>query len=277
MPTYAERKLHIEEWIDVFGSQDRLTITADQIAAQLARWRTTPRTVTLTRRPTSKAPKTRQVTLSASSVNNRRTALMRLFTVLDGKAAPNPVKDVPKLREPDAVPRGLSYAAIQALWKVLRDTPTRARLQVMAYTGFPHAQIAALNETDIHWTQGTVFVTGRRKGSGTKPRLVPLTTQGLSALKALRKHDAWGPFSRSTLHRDFRAACEKVPALAGRRLRPYDLRHSFGTEIYRVTGDIRATQVLLDHSSPALTHRYSMGAVEDRVTAAVRGFGKKRR
>src|SRR6185295_12121548 len=42
-----------------------------------------------------------ELVLSPSAVNKRRTALQHLFTVLDGKSAPNPVKNVPKFREPD--------------------------------------------------------------------------------------------------------------------------------------------------------------------------------
>jgi integrase len=276
MPSYADRALHIKEWITVFGSQWRHTITAEQIRAQLAIWRTTSRTVTITRRATDKLPVLKTLALSPSSVNKRRTALMHLFTVLDGKAAPNPVRDVPKYREPDALPRGLPYDAIRQLWAVMGDTATRARLQIMAYIGLPHAQIAALSANDVDWQGGTVLVSGRRKGAGTGARLVPLTADGLKALKAMRRTDAWGSFSRSSVRRDFRAACAKVPALAGRDLTPYDLRHSFGTEVYRVSGDIRSTQVLMGHSSPTLTHRYTLGAVDGRIRVSLEGFGKKR-
>lgn len=275
MPSYTDRELHIREWVKAFGSQWRHTITAEQIRAHLAIWRTTSRTVTITRRKTDKAPVLKTLTLSPSSVNKRRTALMHLFTVLDGKAAPNPVRDVPKLREPDARPRGLPYDAIRQLWAVMGDTATRARLQVMAYIGLPHAQIAALSASDVDWEAKTLLVSGRRKGAGTGARLVPLTADGVKALKAMRRTDAWGEFSRSSVRRDFRAACAKVPGLKGRDVTPYDLRHSFGTEVYRVSGDIRATQVLMGHSSPTLTHRYTLGAVDDRVRASLSRFGRR--
>ena len=69
MPTYAQRAQHIREWVAVFGEDWRDRITPDQIAAQLAVWRQTK---------------------SASSVNKRRTALMHLYSVLDGKAEREP-------------------------------------------------------------------------------------------------------------------------------------------------------------------------------------------
>lgn len=274
MPTYKDRESHVLEWIDVFGSEYRHAITSDRIAAQLARWRTEPRTVTMTRRGGAEQ-KTRQIILSASAVNKRRTALMHLFTVLDGKAAPNPVKDVPKYREPEPLPRGLPYSAITALWNVMGDSKTRARLQVIAYTGLPHAQLAQLKAEHFDAKAATLVVHGRQKGAGTKARVIPLSSHAVKALRAMARTDAWGTFSRSSMHRDFTAACAKVPALKGLKLTPYDLRHSFGTEIYRATGDIRATQALLGHSSPTLTHRYMVAALEPRVLAAVKAFGTR--
>lgn len=272
MPTYKDRESHVLEWIEAFGSMYRHSITSDMIAAHLAMWRTAPRDVNMVRRGLAE-PKTRRLTLSASAVNKRRTALMHLYTVLDGKSAPNPVKDVPKFREPAPLPRGLPYSAIEAIWKAMGDTKTRARLQVIAYTGLPHAQVAQLKAE--HWDKkaSTLIVHGRKKGAGTKARVIPLTAPAVKALRAMDRTDAWGSFSRSTMHREFRAACAQVPALKGLKVTPYDLRHSFGTEIYRATGDIRATQALLDHSSPTLTHRYMVAALEPRVVAAVKAFG----
>lgn len=278
MPSYVDRKAQIEEWIAVFGSQYRHTITSDQIAAQLAKWRTEPRTFTYTRRPTTKPVRAERRVLSAASVNHRRTALMHLFSVLDGRAAPNPVKDAPKYRTPTPQARGLPYSALRALWRAMRDTPTRARLQMMAYTGLTQRQVEALLPEHLNKQAMTLRIQGRAKGKGSPDTTRPITQLALTAFRAMARNDAWGTFSRSNLRRDFRAACRKVPALAAiaRTLRPYDLRHSFGTEVYRVSGDIRATQVLMGHSSPTLTHRYTLGAVDERVTLALTGFGKRR-
>ncbi len=277
MPTYTERAKHIEEWIAEFGDRERDSISSDEIRAVLHRWRTEPREVTYTRRATTKDPKTGKITLSASSVNNRRTALMYLYTVLDGKAAPNPVRDVPKFREPDPLPKGIPYPILRKLFQQMRDTPTKARLMVLAYAGIPHKQLMAIQAQDVDLAGRTVRVHGREKGAGTGARIVPLTDDGVRAFKAMARNDAWGHFARSSVHRDFRAACRRVPELVASadQLTPYDLRHSFGTELYRSSGDIRATQILMDHSSPTLTHRYTLAAVDPRVAAAVLGFGRR--
>lgn len=275
MPTFADRKRHIEEWIAVFLHRPRRSITSDEIAAQLHAWRTTSRPVNYARRGQTATTATTALVLSASAVNHRRTALQHMWTVLDGRAGKNPVRNVPKFREPDPLPRGLPYAAIDKLWKVIGDTPARARLMVLAYIGLPHAQIAQLRPEHCDLAGRAVIVQGRRKGRGTTARLVPLTPQGVRAIGAMFRTKAWGKFHRSWLHKVFRRGCAQVPELAALpNLRPYDLRHSFGSEVYRQSGDIRATQVLMGQSTPQLTHRYTLAAVDQRVAAALKGFGK---
>ena len=262
MPTFADRQRHIEEWIAVFGSRVRDTIASSEIRAQLQTWRTETRTAKVG------THHTKDVVLSASAVNHRRTALMHLYTVLDGKAAHNPVRDVPPFQEPAIVPRAMTYAQIRAVFQAMPDSKSKARLMVLAYTGIPHAQIMRLTEQDVDLRRAVVRVEGRKKGGGTKARSMPLTKDGIAAFKLMRTEDAWGRFSQSTLRRLFREAC--AAAKVKGTFTPYDLRHSFGTEIYRRSGDIRATQLLMGHAKESQTHRYTGAAQEQRVAAAIK-------
>lgn len=247
MPTYAERQYHIEQWIAAFPDELRARITSDQIRAQLHAWKAEG--------------------LAASSVNHRRTALMHLFTVLDGKSAANPVKDVPKFPEPSPFPRAVSSAAIAKLLSKMRGQD-KARAMVMAYTGIPNAQLAKIEPGHVNEKAGTVIVHGRSKGKGTATSVRRLTAKGLKAFQQMATAKAWGPFSRWEFRRAVHEACAK--AKIDPPIRPYDLRHFFGTELYRRSGDLRAVQLLMGHSTPTLTHRYTLGAIEPRVEAAVR-------
>lgn len=58
---------------------------------------------------------------SATSVRHYRTAVFHLFTTLDGKDAPNPFRDIPPPRMPDAEPRGLPYPLIEAIFDAMPD------------------------------------------------------------------------------------------------------------------------------------------------------------
>jgi hypothetical protein len=72
MPTHNERVAHIELWKSEFGQRRRDTIETSGIDAVLNRW--------LAAR------------LAASTVKHRRTALLHLWSRLDGKHAANPVR-----------------------------------------------------------------------------------------------------------------------------------------------------------------------------------------
>ncbi len=62
----------------------------------------------------------------------------------------------------------------------------------------------------------------------------------------------------------------------------YDLRHSFATEMYKVTGDPKATAAMLMHSEKSqMMDRYTIGGVAPRLKLAVGAFnaavsGRKR-
>jgi len=264
MPTFEQRRQHIDEWIAVFGARRRDSITGDDIAAQLHAWRSMPRTIT------KRGGKQVEITLSAAAVNKRRTALMHMYSVLDGKAERNPVRDAPKFAEPAPAPRGLAFETLARIFRQMPASKSKARLMVIAYTGIPPAQLRTIQPSDVDLVRGTVAVEGRRKGKGTAGRIVPLIPQAITAFRLMAREDAWGPFTLPPLARALDRARKAAKVKA--HIRPYDLRHSFGTEVYRRTGDIRATQILLDHSTERLSHRYTVAAQESRVQAAIDAF-----
>lgn len=261
MTTYRWRKDDIMLWRQAFGDDTRRdTITQADIAAILHRWFTEPRSAT------NKKP------YGASTVNHRRTALLHLYTTLDGPDAPNPVRGIKKFREPDPQPRGYTYRAIRKILEQVTNAAARARLAVMAYTGLPPAQIGRIAPEHIHWTTARVWVQGRHKGRGTTGRLYPLLPEGLAAFEQLRDAEAWGPFP-SGLDKVFRRACKAAGEKIGR---PYDLRHSFATATYQVS-DERAAMDFLDHRDPRTTKRYIMGAIPTHIAAALPKLAKLQR
>ncbi len=259
MPTFSERRRHIELWVAEFGQRRRDTITTPEIDEVLSRWLNEG--------------------LAASTVKHRRTALLHLWHRLDGKDAATPVRRSLVPAEPEPEPRGLPYPLVQRLLDVMPDqgqgvkgqtrdvaSKTKARLTLMAYTGLPPRTIMRLRPGDVRWDAGAVFIQGRRKGKGTKGQTIPLTSAGLEALRRFDELHCWGPFSTSSVWMSFQRACAKLD-LKG--LRPYDLRHSFGTAVYAATGDLRATQQLLGHASRTTTDRYTLAAVPGRLKVAV--------
>lgn len=249
MTSYADRKRDIEAWVRVFKDRPRSSITAQDIAVELQRWRET---------------------LSASSCNSRRAALQHLWTRLDGRGAKNPVRDVPKFPLPSPAPRALDYPTIRKILKQLPTGKDKARLMMIAYVGLPHSIIAQLTPECYHKDAKALSVPGRKKGRGVRGRVLPLTRQGITAVKMMFTTNAWGPIQRYHLRWVFRKACAAADVSL---VRPYDLRHSFGTEAYRRSGDAVAVQALMLHASPQMTQRYTLAAVPDRLRKALKNFG----
>lgn len=252
-PGRDERERHLKLWIEAVGQDTRRSaITREDVSRTLHHWRATG--------------------LSADTCNKRRAALLAFYNCLEGKGGPNPVRDVPRFRATAPLPRGLSFALIAKALKRLPKCRTRARLKLMAYTGARPIQIARLTPKDWDDKHKTLILHATDKGAGTKPHCVPLSDAAQAAMREFEDTDAWGRFASAPMGRMWKAAAIAVGLPAD--VRVYDLRHSFGTEVYRVTGDLRITKELLGHSSFAMTERYTMAAIPERQTVAIAAFNE---
>jgi site-specific recombinase XerD len=269
MPTLRHRNDDLQLWVEHFGrARVRRSITAGEIRAQLETWRAQG--------------------YAASTVNHRRTALMSLWTVLDGQSAPNPARDVPRFSEAQGPPRALSQAAVLALIDAMPSSQTRARLELLRWTGWPPAQIAKLTPEDVRWDDA-VYVRPRRKGKGVAGAWLPLLPEGWAALREFKRLGCWGEFSTSSARTSFRRAARNarrtiatayarktLPKATARAIRrelldvtPYQLRHSFATLVAGITQDDRAVQTLLQHSDIRTTHRYTSATADPRAIAGL--------
>lgn len=277
MSEYAQRVRDIGLWTALFGERPRSSIAAVEIRTARDRWLTVGPKLVQRRQPGAARATWMEVAtpLSASTVNKRLRALENLWTVLDGRHAPNPVREVPEPQEPDSAPRALSYAVVERILGQLQPSQTRARLKVMAYTGLSQVEISGLGPSDLDLARGSVVVRRRRKGRHGKmapPALHPLTRDGVAAFREFVKFGCWGAFSVSSMWKRFQAAARRA-GYAG--LRPYDLRHSYATAVFHATGDLAATQGMLRHRSAVTTLRYAAAAVAPRARLAADAFQRQ--
>jgi integrase len=237
LPDVKNRVLYLQRWIDVLGQDRRRhTITSAELDGILSKW---------------------LLTLSPTTVRHHRSALLALWKTLDGKDAPNPVKDT--IRPADRPPQ-MRAVPLTTVWQVLsylRPSQTRARLLVILTTGLPHAQIMRLTPDDWDKVGHRLHVSARRKGKGAASRVLPLSSAATTAMKEFAKWNCWGKFSQSAMHSAVHRACDalKVP-----RWRPYDLRHRAGTMLYQETGDLSTTARLLGHAGTKTAQRYTQEA-----------------
>lgn len=274
MPSYQDRAYRIGRWVQAFGPRDRATVTAKDIATVLETWRLTG--------SDAGGP------LANASLNQRRTALMHLYTKLDGRSAANIVRDVAPYDERDSeIIRAQPMVTVARLIRRLRPWgKMRARLHVLMWTGWPHMLLKGVRPEDVDWTRGRVRLGRRKKGKGMPAAWVPVVPRAMLALRRFALLSCWGTFSNSALHSALARAvtAENVARRARRipmlpRLRPYDLRHSFLTFAAGILKDDRALKELGRTNRIA---RYTEGALagrlehaRDAMTASLRGSRRR--
>jgi integrase len=268
LPTYKQRKQHITLWAACFAGRRRRKITSGEIRAQRERWLLEG--------------------LAPHTVNLRLRALSNLWTVLDGRRAPNPVRDVPEAVEPDPEPRSIPYWLATRIVEALpaRAVLERAQAHVMIATGLTPVELSRLASRHWHADDRLLFVQGRRKGQGGATRLIPLSEDAIAALTQLDAAAGWERLPSKQFYRVFRRACERtaddpltIDAMLRGRLRvltAYDLRHTYATALYRISGDAHAAAQMLGHRSKQTTARYIQAALQERMTLAVSSLERER-
>jgi integrase len=267
--SYRDRERIVGLWVAEFGHRSLLSVRGHEIDAVLARWLTEGK--------------------AKATVRQWRAVLAHIYSTLYPDW-PSPLRSVTAPRPPRPGPRGVPYQIIEAIIAAMPDrgraakgekrrhkaSETKARLRVEAYTGLPHSQLAKLRRSDVDWLSATLLFPERGKGRGVQGRRLPLLPQAIEALREYDRLNLWGKtFSASSVGASWLRAQKKVRAelakdgIALPHIRVYDIRHSFGTLAYEVTGDIRAVGDMLQHSTLALTQRYTLAAVDVRMQAAV--------
>lgn len=108
----------------------------------------------------------------------------------------------------------------------------------------------------------------RIRGKGEKTRLVPANDELLHALVTLEHRQGPGYYfpGRTGPHLHPMSVNKMITRHLG--VNPHSLRHAGATAAHRATGDLRAVQLLLGHSSLATTQRYLHSNIDDVRRAA---------
>jgi integrase/recombinase XerD len=152
-------------------------------------------------------------------------------------------------------------------------------LALMLHAGLRVSEALALTEHDIDWDSGQLHV---RQGKGKKDRILWLGAAMLQSLKAwrARKPAPSTPLLFTTLQGEALHSSQ-VRTMVKRRARkaglthkdihPHTLRHTFATELYRQTKNIRLVQKALGHQDLSTTMIYTH-LVDDDYQAALQGL-----
>jgi integrase/recombinase XerC len=178
-----------------------------------------------------------------------------------GVRAPKSPKPLPKALSPDEATRLVSIASEDKL--AVRD---RAIFEMFYSSGLRLSELTSLKGGDVSFTDATVRVIGK----GSKTRVVPVGSHALQAL------NAWMTVRQSIATQDTTALFvnQKGSAITPRAIQqrlkmwsvkqglsshvhPHMLRHSFASHVLQSSGDLRAVQEMLGHSSISTTQVYT--------------------
>ena len=174
----------------------------------------------------------------------------------------------PKFAKP--LPKNLDVDQMARLLEIPDDEPLairdKAMMELMYSSGLRISELVGANMQDINAKSGEILV----RGKGNKERLIPVGTKALDALKKwltvrpqFAKPDEPGVFLSSQKNRisirQVRLRMQEWGIKQGisSQVHPHKLRHSFASHILESSGDLRAVQELLGHSSLSATQVYT--------------------
>jgi integrase/recombinase XerC len=180
-----------------------------------------------------------------------------------GLRAPKSPKALPKALSPDAMARLLEgSASAPGQW---RD---RAMFELFYSSGLRLAELVSLDlaEADVILRHAEVTVTGK----GAKTRTVPVGSKARAAIQAWLERRAAiarpqeqalfvGARGRRISASSVRYALSRWALRQGlpQHVHPHMLRHSFASHVLQSSGDLRAVQEMLGHSSISTTQVYT--------------------
>ena len=214
--------------------------------------------------------------LSGRTISLKLSCIRSLYKFLKAKNITeqvhyhNPAQGIkgPKFAKP--LPKNLDVDQMARLLEIADDDPLAIRdkaiMELMYSSGLRISELVGANMQDINASNGEILV----RGKGAKERLIPVGTKALSALKnwlMVRPQfiglDEQAVFLSSKKNRisvrQVRLRMQEWGIKQGisSQVHPHKLRHSFASHILESSGDLRAVQELLGHSSLSATQVYT--------------------
>jgi len=183
----------------------------------------------------------------------------------------NPAKGLRAPKSAKTLPQVLSIEQAIKLVDVKNDDVLSVRdhaiLELFYSSGLRLSELINLNIYQLHFTEGTIIVTGK----GNKTRIVPLGNHAIIAIQnwltqrnnLLKDQSEKAVFiskqgSRlSARNVQYRMKAWAVKQGLDTSVHPHMLRHSFASHVLQSSGDLRAVQEMLGHANNSTTQVYT--------------------
>ena len=208
----------------------------------------------------------------AKTSASRRLSAVRGFTAwlaAGGKIAADPAPGLKGPKNPEAVPRAVSWEQMELL---LRDGPDpeaksfrrdRLVLEALYSSGLRVSELIAISWKDVELEERMLRIMGKGEKERRVPFGIPLQKL-LAEWKDLTCTEISAPVflsDKKNAERLTGRTVERIVVKAGRRvglfgLTPHSLRHSCATHMLENGAPLRIVQEMLGHESIAATQRY---------------------
>lgn len=209
--------------------------------------------------------------LGAKSIGVRLVALRQWFAYLvkNEQLQANPALGIKAPKVGRHLPKNVDAEQVAQLLNTEATTPLEIRdlamMELMYSSGLRLSELQGLDLDRMDLSTREV----RLLGKGNKERIVPIGSKALEAIhRWLEVRMRFNPQDNAVFlnnrggrlsHRSIQLIMEKWGRKQGleTHLHPHKLRHSFATHMLEGSGDLRAVQELLGHSSLATTQIYT--------------------
>ncbi len=192
------------------------------------------------------------------------------FLLIEKLISENPTETLRTPKQWERLPKALVVDDIKKLLSIeikskvfLRDS---AMFELLYSSGLRVSEIISIKVNDINFEGGFLRVTGK----GSKERIVPMNQRAKDKInvyiKELRPYLLKGRQSQYLFitgrgmpmtRQRFWQALKKFGLMAGIKLTPHSIRHSFATHLLDGGADLRSVQKMLGHSDISTTQIYT--------------------
>jgi len=174
----------------------------------------------------------------------------------------NPMMGIERPRIKQQEIRYLKHSQVMQLIDAIEDPRDKLIVRTIYATGVRVSELCSINIEDIDFEEHTI----RIKGKGDKIRIVFLDDETLGAIRTFIGTAVEGPLfvGQQGKHISPRAIQHLFRHYAPAGITPHKIRHSYATELYRRSKNLRVVQENLGHTSIKTTEIYLHTDIDER-------------
>ncbi len=184
------------------------------------------------------------------------------YLYTQGVLVANPMSGIERPRVKDQELKYLKHSQVLRLINSISDERDRLIIRSIYATGVRVSELAAINIEDIDFEEHTIKIHGK----GGKIRMVFIDGDTLIELEQFIGNRITGPlfFGQQGKHISARTIQHLFRKYAPAGITPHKIRHSYASELYRRSKNLRVVQENLGHSSIKTTEIYLHTDLDER-------------